>query len=165
MRDRGSAMLMLTLALMRAGRRDDAERQLAILVCEAEQSGLRMAIHNALLFRSALASASGRFADAKAVAAEAAQRAGRHTIIVELSYAAEIGEPLRHFVERRTHPAGVRKHDHGRPGTGGGVRCVQARIHRAIGSRDRDVASGHQRPPGVNGPDVATEHRPEVNRL
>ena len=68
-----SAMRMLTLALMRLGRRDDAERQLAILVCEAEQSGLRMSIHSALLFRSALATASGRFAEGKALAAEAAQ--------------------------------------------------------------------------------------------
>jgi tetratricopeptide (TPR) repeat protein len=88
--DRLFAMRQLPVALVRLGRRDDAERQLAIVVSEAEQSGLRISIQNALLFRSALATASGRFAEGKAVAAEAAQRAGSHTMIVELAYAAQI---------------------------------------------------------------------------
>jgi tetratricopeptide (TPR) repeat protein len=88
--DRLFAMRQLPVALVRLGRRDDAERQLAIVVSEAEQSGLRISIQNALLFRSALATASGRFAESKAVAAEAAQRAGSHTMIVELAYAAQI---------------------------------------------------------------------------
>ena len=88
--DRSFGMRLLTLALLRLGRRDDAERQLAILVPEAERGGLRISIQNALLFRSALATASGRFAEGKAVAAEAAQRAGRHAMIVELAYAGQI---------------------------------------------------------------------------
>jgi tetratricopeptide (TPR) repeat protein len=83
-------MRLLTMALVRLGRRDDAERELAIHLGQAEQSGHRISIHDALVFRSALATASGQFAEGKALAAEAAQRAGRHATIVELVYVSQI---------------------------------------------------------------------------
>ena len=83
-------MRQLTMALVRLGRRDDAERQPAIHLRQAEQTGHRMSIQRALLFRSALATASGQFAEGKALAAEAAQWAGRHRMTVELVYTSQI---------------------------------------------------------------------------
>lgn len=83
-------MRLLDMALVRLGRRDDAERQLAIHLRQAEQTGHRISIHDALVFRSALATASGQFAEGKALAAEAAQWAGRHRMMVELVYMSQI---------------------------------------------------------------------------
>ena len=79
----------LTMALVRLGRRDDAERQPAIHL----RHGADWTPHvdpGALLFRSALATASGQFAEGKALAAEAALWAGRHRMTVELVYTSQI---------------------------------------------------------------------------
>ncbi len=88
--DHTFALRLLTLALLRLGRRAEAERHLADVVEEAEQSGLRMSSHNAQQLQSALATATGRFTEGKRLAAEAAQRAGRHIMLVELGFAAQI---------------------------------------------------------------------------
>jgi class 3 adenylate cyclase/tetratricopeptide (TPR) repeat protein len=82
--------LTLTRALLRLGRRAEAEQHLASAQTEAENSALPMDMSAALMLRAALATASGRFAEAKRMATEGAQRAGRHGTVVELGYAAQI---------------------------------------------------------------------------
>ena len=81
---------LLVRALLRLGRRAEAEAHLAKAHQEAERSGLRMASHNALILESALATAEGRFADGKRLAAEAASTAGRRTTQVGLAFNAQI---------------------------------------------------------------------------
>ena len=88
--DHSFSLRFLTLALLRLGRRAEADRHLASAVQKAEESGLRMALHNTLQLRSALATASGQFTESKRFAAEAAQRAGRHIMLVELGYVGQI---------------------------------------------------------------------------
>jgi tetratricopeptide (TPR) repeat protein len=88
--DNTFARRLLTLALLRLGRRADAERQLEILASEAEHSGLRMAIHGAVQLRAAIATATGRFAEGCGLAEEAAQRTGRHIQTVEIGYVTQI---------------------------------------------------------------------------
>ena len=88
--DHSGEWRFLVIALLRVGRRTDAESRLSIAKEEAEHSGLRMATHSVLNLESALATASGRFAEGKRLAAKAAETAGRHMIQVELAYAAQI---------------------------------------------------------------------------
>jgi tetratricopeptide (TPR) repeat protein len=88
--DRAIARSFLTLAMLRVGNRADAEKHLALALSEAEQSGFRLSSHQALQVRSALETASGRFAEGKSLAAQAADRAGRHILVVQLSYEAQI---------------------------------------------------------------------------
>jgi class 3 adenylate cyclase/tetratricopeptide (TPR) repeat protein len=88
--DRTFALRYLTLALLRLGRRDEAENHLAAVIAKAEKSGLRLSGQNALQLRSCLMTACGRFTEGKAMAAEAAQRVGRHMLLVELAYTAQI---------------------------------------------------------------------------
>ncbi len=82
--------IALTRALLRVGRRADAEKSLTVARAEAEAAGLRMDIHDVLNVDSAIATASGRFREGKRLAAEAARIAGRHTTQVELVFAAQI---------------------------------------------------------------------------
>jgi class 3 adenylate cyclase/tetratricopeptide (TPR) repeat protein len=88
--DRTFGLRYLTMALLRVGRRAEAEKHLAAAMTKAEQSGLRMSGQNVLQMRSAIMTASGRFSEGKALAAEAAQRGGRHIVTVELGYVAQI---------------------------------------------------------------------------
>jgi tetratricopeptide (TPR) repeat protein len=88
--DRNFSTRLLIMALLRLGRRADAERNLETVEKAAAHNGARLATHNAGQIRSALATASGRFAEGKALAAETAQRAGRHIPVVELGYVAQI---------------------------------------------------------------------------
>jgi tetratricopeptide (TPR) repeat protein len=80
----------LTIALLRVGRRTEAEHQLAIAREEAERNGLRMAAHSNLTLESALATASGRFAEGKRLAAQARRTSGRPIAQIELVYSAQI---------------------------------------------------------------------------
>ena len=88
--DKTFGLRYLTMALLRVGRRADAETHLAAATTKAEQSGLRTSGQNVLQMRSAIMTASGRFSEGKALAAEAAQRGGRHIVTVELGYVAQI---------------------------------------------------------------------------
>jgi tetratricopeptide (TPR) repeat protein len=87
--DKAAVWRDLTRALLRLGRRTEAEQNLAIAKEAAERSGQRLAVSTAKILEAALATASGDFATAKRLAAEAAQH-GRHTALIELSYAAQI---------------------------------------------------------------------------
>jgi tetratricopeptide (TPR) repeat protein len=89
-RDPSFAVRFLALAMLRLGRRVDAEQHLATVLSEAEQRGLRMSIHSALLLRSALATATGRFVEGKELATEAARQAGRHIDHVEIGYVVQV---------------------------------------------------------------------------
>ena len=88
--DHTFAKCLLTLALLRLGRRSDAEEHLAKVTAEAERIGLRLSGQRALHLQSALATGSGRFSTGKALAAAAAERAGRHILVVHLAYIAQI---------------------------------------------------------------------------
>ena len=88
--DHSGELRFLTIALLRVGRRSEAEHRLAIAKEEAERNGLRMAAHSILTLESALATASGRFAEGKRLAAQARRTAGRPIAQVELVYSAQI---------------------------------------------------------------------------
>ena len=77
-------------ALLRVGRRTDAERQVALAKAEAGRNGLRMAIGSALILESALATASGRFADGKRLAAQAVSESQADNVVTQLVYAGQI---------------------------------------------------------------------------
>ena len=80
-------------ALLRLGRRTDAEAHVRTNKLEAERSGLGMAINGALMLESTIATASGDFAAGRRIAAEAAagRPAGRSDM-VSLAYAGQLVE-------------------------------------------------------------------------
>ena len=80
----------LARALLRHGRRQEAEYHLARSRAEAQAAGYPVPINNTITIEAALATASGRFADAKRLAAEARERAGRQTMVTELGYVSQI---------------------------------------------------------------------------
>jgi tetratricopeptide (TPR) repeat protein len=80
----------LAWARLRIGRRVEAERALAECREQAPETGQGIAVHNSLLWDAALATADGRFNDAKRAAAEAQERGGRQNAIVALGYGAQI---------------------------------------------------------------------------
>ncbi len=77
------------LALLRLGRRADAERRLGIVAAEADRAGLRLSGQRVLQLRSSLATASGQFADGKRLADAAAQRSGTDSLVLQLSHIAQ----------------------------------------------------------------------------
>jgi class 3 adenylate cyclase/tetratricopeptide (TPR) repeat protein len=88
--DRAVEVRDLARAFLRHGRRQEAEYHLAQSRAEAEAAGSPMPINNTIIIEAALATASGRFADAKRLAAEAIERAGGRTTLVVLAYAGQI---------------------------------------------------------------------------
>jgi class 3 adenylate cyclase/tetratricopeptide (TPR) repeat protein len=89
-------------ALLRLGRRAEADARLAENLLEAERSGLRMAIIGAVMTQSAIAIASGDFAAGKRMAAEAAGRPAGQLDALALAHAAQL---LAIWYERgRTEP-------------------------------------------------------------
>ena len=88
--DSGAAWRDVSCALLRLGRRAEAERRVEMAIERAEQSGVRLAVNGALILKAALATASGRFADGKRLAAEAAEDVGQNTALVQLGYTAQI---------------------------------------------------------------------------
>jgi class 3 adenylate cyclase/tetratricopeptide (TPR) repeat protein len=88
--DRTFALRFLALASLRLGRRAVGEKHLAEAMTKAEQSALPISLRNALQVRSGVMTASGRFTEGKALAADAARRGGRHLLLVELAYMAQI---------------------------------------------------------------------------
>ena len=77
-------------ALLRLGRRDEAESRLAVDLTEAERSGLRLAVHTALVAQASIAIASGEFERAVRLAAKARESANRKLPGVELGYGAQV---------------------------------------------------------------------------
>ena len=75
---------------MRVGRRADSERALAECREQAAETRHGIAMNNSLLWDAAIATAEGRFSDAKRIAAEAQEHGGRHNTIVALAYGAQI---------------------------------------------------------------------------
>ena len=65
----------LARALLRVGRRRDAEPHLNITKDRSQQIGLRMSVTSAMILEAAVATASGRFTDGKRLAAQAAEPA------------------------------------------------------------------------------------------
>jgi tetratricopeptide (TPR) repeat protein len=80
----------LTWARLRAGRRADAERALAECRAQAAETRHGIAVNNSLLWDASLATAEGRFDDAKRIAVAAQERGGPHNAIVALGYGAQI---------------------------------------------------------------------------
>jgi hypothetical protein len=78
------------IALLRVGRRTDAERKVALAKAEAERNGLRMAVSSALILESALATATGQFADGKRLAGLAARESQPDNIVTQLVYGSQI---------------------------------------------------------------------------
>jgi tetratricopeptide (TPR) repeat protein len=72
------------------GRRAEAERALAECREQAAQTRHGIALNNSLLWDASLATADGRFDDAKRIAAEALERGGRQNAIVVMGYGAQI---------------------------------------------------------------------------
>jgi class 3 adenylate cyclase/tetratricopeptide (TPR) repeat protein len=87
-RDTAAVFRDQTTALLRLGRRAEAEVSVAIAAREAERNGLRMSQGGALFLQSALARASGRFGEAKRLAAEAGVRTEPHE--VQPAYGAQV---------------------------------------------------------------------------
>jgi class 3 adenylate cyclase/tetratricopeptide (TPR) repeat protein len=81
---------LLAWARLRVGRRADAERALAECRELAAETRHGIALHNTLLWGASLATAEGRFTDAKRIAAEAQERGGPHNMTVALGYGAQI---------------------------------------------------------------------------
>ena len=79
-------------ALLRVGRREEAEHQLAIAKQHAERGDHRHRVegHQILMLEAALATASGRFDQGKRLAAEALQHAGLGVQIIKLGYGSQI---------------------------------------------------------------------------
>ena len=88
--DRAVELRDLARALLRHGRREEAESHLAQSRAEAEAAGSPMPINNTISVQAALATATGRFADAKRLASEARERAGGRTTVVALGYHSQI---------------------------------------------------------------------------
>jgi tetratricopeptide (TPR) repeat protein len=80
----------LAFALLRLGRRADAEVHVAANKREAERSGLGMAIKDALMLQSMIATASGDYAAGKRLAAEAAGPSAELNDTLFLAYAAQL---------------------------------------------------------------------------
>jgi class 3 adenylate cyclase/tetratricopeptide (TPR) repeat protein len=78
------------IALLRLGRRTEAENRLALAKREAERNGLRISKGSVLTLESALACAEGRFAEAKGLAAEAANCAEPDNAVIRLLYGSEV---------------------------------------------------------------------------
>ncbi|MEP6665798.1 MAG: hypothetical protein ABJA81_05065 [Nocardioidaceae bacterium] len=89
-RDTAAVFREHAVALLRLGRRTKAEDSLELAKLEAERNGLRMSKGSALMLESALARANGRFAEAKRLAAEAAQRSEPDNVVAQLFYSAQI---------------------------------------------------------------------------
>jgi tetratricopeptide (TPR) repeat protein len=77
-------------ALLRLGRRTEADAHAATNRADAERSGLRMAINGALMLQSSIAVASGDFATGKLLAAEAAGRPASQLDILALAHGAQL---------------------------------------------------------------------------
>ena len=88
--DHSGELRVFTIALLRLGRRDEAEHHLEVAKEEAERGGFRMATQSVLNLESAVATASGRFAEGKRLAVAASETVGRRVTQVELAYAAQI---------------------------------------------------------------------------
>jgi tetratricopeptide (TPR) repeat protein len=80
----------LALALLRVGRRLDADEMIAECRRESTASRQGLAINNGLLLEAAVATAEGRFDDGKRLAAEANAHGGRNNPVIALAYAAQI---------------------------------------------------------------------------
>ena len=89
-RDTAASLRDYAAALLRVGRRSDAERQIGLAQAEAGRNGLRMAMGTALIFESALATASGRFGDGKRLAARAVSESQPDNVVTQLVYAGQI---------------------------------------------------------------------------
>jgi hypothetical protein len=76
-------------ALLRLGRRAEAEAQLAEYGALAEQRGWSGPINNWLMGRAAIAIAEGRFGDGESLAARARSQAGRSPL-VDVAHAAQV---------------------------------------------------------------------------
>ncbi len=77
-------------ALLRLGRRDEAEARLAANIIEAERSGLRLAVHTALVAQASIVIASGEFERGARLAAKARESANSKLPGVALGYGAQI---------------------------------------------------------------------------
>jgi len=80
----------LVWARLRVGRRADAERALAECREQAATTRHGVAMNNSLLWDAAIATAEGRFSDAKRLAAEAREHGGSHNAVVVLGYGAQV---------------------------------------------------------------------------
>ena len=89
-RDTAAVFREHAVALLRLGRRTEAENSVALAKHEAERNGMQMSKGSALILESALARANGRFAEAKALAAEAARRAEPDNVVTQLVYGSQI---------------------------------------------------------------------------
>ncbi len=89
-RDTAAVFRENAVALLRLGKRTQAENSLARAKHEAERNGLRMSKGSALILQSALARADGRFAEAKGLAAEAVKRSEPGNLVTQLVYASQI---------------------------------------------------------------------------
>jgi DNA-binding CsgD family transcriptional regulator/tetratricopeptide (TPR) repeat protein len=89
-REREVALWSLAIALLRLGRRERAEQHLALARVKVEQSGFHWAMNSVLVLESALATASGRFAEGQRLATEAIQHGGRDNRLAQLAYGAQV---------------------------------------------------------------------------
>jgi tetratricopeptide (TPR) repeat protein len=101
-------------ALLRLGRRKEAEALIALDEVEAASSGVRMAQHGVLLMQSAIATAAGDFADGDRLATKAAQRSDPNVMSVAMARAAqrlamemELGRPQQIVSTIGSVPSGV----------------------------------------------------------
>jgi tetratricopeptide (TPR) repeat protein len=80
----------LAAALLRLGRRREAEHHLELAEAEAAHGGQRMARHHVLLLRATLTAASGQFADARQLASDAAEVGNPRLMTIKLCHDAQV---------------------------------------------------------------------------
>jgi DNA-binding SARP family transcriptional activator len=88
--ERDSTYKRMALAAIQLGRRSDAENWLDRAETLARAGNRRIDLHNVLMVHSAMATAEGRFNDAKSIAAQTQELGGRHNLMVALAYSAQL---------------------------------------------------------------------------
>ena len=124
-RDTAASLRDYAAALLRVGRRSDAERHIGLAKAEAGRNGLRMAMGSALILESALATASGRFGDGKRLAARAVNESQPDNVVTQLVYAGQI--------HGSADGAGTAHRGDRRPATVPGARPRRAGVERDAG--------------------------------
>ena len=84
------AISRVAWALIRVGRRAEADRYFAKVGGDAPKTLPTVAMHNRLLSQAAIAIAEGRFVDGKGLAADTRRQGGWTNVAVALGYAAQI---------------------------------------------------------------------------
>ena len=88
-RDSSAVLRELTRALLRLGRRTEAEHRLALADEEVASNGLPVGGSLNLLLKAALATASGQLDDGERLSAEAARSAGPNSLLAQRLHAAQ----------------------------------------------------------------------------